>query len=438
MKALDNAGDFINYCSNSANAKMCYARVEYADADNEGIYYEGCDSNKPDSNDEAIDDAADQQVVNWIVGHRNLSSDATDDAVHQAELALWPCQRQAIQATQTAPTRLAPAQIERDACDHGVVLTDEADRVIESCTALIQSGHETTADLVRDYGFRAGAYLTKHLYDREIADETKVIALAPDDAFNFEMRAGAYILKGLYDQAIADYTKAIALKRDAPDVYYHRGSAYTYKRLYDLAIADYTKAIALKPDDGNYYASRALAYHFKGEDAQGLPDADKAVALLPKYDNVIENRAEIYEKLDRRDDAIADYRAALALNPNDKDAQAGLKRLGAAAVVPAHADVTPGTATFLREIGIDPTSADVASIAKDDANGTNLNSLAANRDAQGVKRFIATRVFLHKFLIDSNTPYPPPDLYDVQYLAKAEQTLIANHIKKEFGVAPDR
>lgn len=108
----------------------------------------------------------------------------------------------------------------------------------------------------------------------------------------------------------------------------------------------------------------------------------------------------------------------------------------AASIIPTYAGMSAGTATFLREIGVDPTSADVTSIAKDDASGINLNSLAANHDAQGVKRFIATRAFLHKFLINSNTPFPPPDLYDVQYLTKVEQTLIANQIKKEFGVAP--
>ena len=113
-----------------------------------------------------------------------------------------------------------------------MVLTNEIDQAIESCTNLNQiETRETTADLIRNYSNRAAAYDTARRYDEAIADYTKVIALAPDDAFNFEMRAGAYILKGLYDQAIADYTKAIALKPDASDVYYHRGSAYILRPL---------------------------------------------------------------------------------------------------------------------------------------------------------------------------------------------------------------
>ena len=61
--------------------------------------------------------------------------------------------------------------------------------------------------------------------------------------------------------------------------------------------------------------------------AFGLPDAEKAVSLQPKQAAFLETRAEIYEKLGRRADAIADYRAALAVDTSLKLADDGLKRL---------------------------------------------------------------------------------------------------------------
>lgn len=76
------------------------------------------------------------------------------------------------------------------------------------------------------------------------------------------------------------------------------------------------------------YNNRAWAYHVKGEDAKGLPDAEQAVALEPIASR-LDTRAEIYEKLGRRDQAIADYRAALKLDQNYAAAINGLKRLGA-------------------------------------------------------------------------------------------------------------
>jgi len=61
------------------------------------------------------------------------------------------------------------------------------------------------------------------------------------------------------------------------------------------AIADYTAAIALKPDNAGPYDNRAAAYEKKG----------------------------------LRDQAVADYRAALTIDPALKLSQDGLTRLGA-------------------------------------------------------------------------------------------------------------
>jgi Tfp pilus assembly protein PilF len=57
-----------------------------------------------------------------------------------------------------------------------------------------------------------------------------------------------------------------------------------------------------------------------------------AVELDPTHASSLETRAEIYEKLGRRDNAIADYREALKLDPSGDDgamgSTEGLKRLG--------------------------------------------------------------------------------------------------------------
>jgi hypothetical protein len=112
-----------------------------------------------------------------------------------------------------------------------------------------------------------------------------------------------------------------------------------------------------------------------------------------------------------------------------------------AATIPTHADPPPDAAAFLREIGIDPASADVASVIKDVVSNDkvkdiSLNSLATKRDKDGVKRFIATRVFFHKFVVDSNTRAPPDELYRTLYLTNAEKGFIACQISKNFGMHP--
>jgi tetratricopeptide (TPR) repeat protein len=98
---------------------------------------------------------------------------------------------------------------------------------------------------------------------------------------------------------------------------------------YDNAIKDFTRAINDHPRV-SYFNNRAWAYHLKGEDAKGLSDAKKAVTMTPDNADFIETRAEIYEKLNQNDEAIADYRASLKLDPNDDHSKQGLKRLNAA------------------------------------------------------------------------------------------------------------
>ena len=85
---------------------------------------------------------------------------------------------------------------------------------LAACTALIQSGNETTANLAVDYFNRGVTYGRKGLHQEAIADYTKAIALNPDFAIAYDNRAFHYDSKGHYDEAIADYTKAIALKPD--------------------------------------------------------------------------------------------------------------------------------------------------------------------------------------------------------------------------------
>ncbi len=67
-----------------------------------------------------------------------------------------------------------------------------------------------------------------------------------------------------------------------------------------------------------------------GKAAQGLPDAEQALKLAPGEASVLQTRGHILEALGRRDEAIADLRRALTLNPGLQRSKDALKRLGVA------------------------------------------------------------------------------------------------------------
>ena len=158
-----------------------------------------------------------------------------------------------------------------------------------------------------------------------------IYAMPSIAAQNWEICAG---VNGTYtpQQEIAactDVIKSPNTKSSDLDGYYdNRAVAYMRLNQYDNDIKDFTQAIAHHPLD-SYYIGRAWAYHLKGENAKALPDANKALTMTPDDADFIEARAEIYEKLGQRDEAIADYRASLKLDPNKNDSKQGLKRLDA-------------------------------------------------------------------------------------------------------------
>jgi tetratricopeptide (TPR) repeat protein len=60
-----------------------------------------------------------------------------------------------------------------------------------------------------------------------------------------------------------------------------------------------------------------------------LPDAEKSLALRPNDAATLGIRGHIFEALGRREEAIADFRRALANNPDMQENKDALKRLGA-------------------------------------------------------------------------------------------------------------
>jgi len=63
---------------------------------------------------------------------------------------------------------------------------------------------------------RASAYLAKGDFEGAIADNTKMIELAPTLYFSYVLRGAAYMFKGEYGRAREDLEKGLALKPDAP------------------------------------------------------------------------------------------------------------------------------------------------------------------------------------------------------------------------------
>src|SRR5579863_2660464 len=126
---------------------------------------------------------------------------------------------------------------------------DDPDTSIAGCTALIQSGQESTTDLSSAYFDRGIAYRQKKEYDLAMQDLDEAIKLKPDFAGALNTRGNVYSDKGEVDRAISDYNDAIRFDSSYALAYYNRGNTCGNKKDWDKAISDYDQYIKMAADD---------------------------------------------------------------------------------------------------------------------------------------------------------------------------------------------
>jgi tetratricopeptide (TPR) repeat protein len=200
------------------------------------------------------------------------------------------------------------------------------DRAIADYSKII----ELDPTYVNAYTARAIDYRNKGDYQRALADRSAVVGLTHSrDAYSD--RGGAYLLLEDYDHAIADFTEARRLDPTHPSALAGLGTAYTAKGDYQHALGLYGEAIKQTPQVMWLYPARAESFLKLRAYDKALADVEHSLAVFTKDAFALNTRARIYEATGRKAEAVADFRAALALNPNLKtrdDSLAGLKRLG--------------------------------------------------------------------------------------------------------------
>lgn len=168
---------------------------------------------------------------------------------------------------------------------------------------------------------------TKRQCEQAIVEFTKAIDLSANVESYWWRRGDAYYGCKKYDQATADFSKAIDLEASA-DNYWRRG--YTLQKLdrWNDAASDFARVAEMQPQNGRALNQQAWSLVHAGKSAEALPVVQKALALLPKDANTIDTLAHVYEALERKDEAILEYRRALSIKPDLQESKDGLKRLG--------------------------------------------------------------------------------------------------------------
>ena len=151
------------------------------------------------------------------------------------------------------------------------------------CSAAIDSGHLSTANLAGAFYNRGYAYHLKGNYDRAIEDYDQAIRLNPGFAVAFYAQGVAHYGKGDYDRAIQDYDQAIRLNPGFPFAFAGRGYAHFYLGQFAAAQPDFAKALELSPGYQDAALWLYLARSRAGQEARGELERNAAQLKLTAW-----------------------------------------------------------------------------------------------------------------------------------------------------------
>jgi tetratricopeptide (TPR) repeat protein len=195
-------------------------------------------------------------------------------------------------------------------------------------------------------------------YDLAIKDFDWAIRLDPSSPAPYVERGRALWMQGRDDRAIQSYDQALQANPRYFSAYYARASAHVERKEFDLAIADATRWIQLAPGSARAYVERGFAYSQAGQSSQAILDDNRAITIAPQYGAAWNNRCWdraiagkltearedcehvldlyphyagaldslgfVYLKMKNPTMAIANYKAALAEEPNEPTSLYGL------------------------------------------------------------------------------------------------------------------
>lgn len=157
--------------------------------------------------------------------------------------------------------------------------------------------------------------LRKRSYDRAIEDFDKVLVLEPDNVEALTSRGDAFSQLGDAGRAMVDLNRAVALARNNPIVLLARGQAEGRRNNLAGAERDYRAALLADPRNADALTNLAAVDMLQGRFQNAIRNLDQAIAIQNDNPLAYYNRGYGHFALKEYELAIADYGAAIKLDP---------------------------------------------------------------------------------------------------------------------------
>jgi len=156
---------------------------------------------------------------------------------------------------------------------------------------------------------------------------TRVLAVSPDSSLAHD-NFGTYWLieRRDPDRAETHLRRAVALRPDNGHAWHNLGHCLAQRDRLDEALDAYRRGLSISPDPLRTRFDIGALLARRGEYAEAVQWFEQCVAGGFRVSESRRNLGYLYRTLGRTPDAVRQYRALLALNPDDRAAQEGLNR----------------------------------------------------------------------------------------------------------------
>ena len=154
--------------------------------------------------------------------------------------------------------------------------------------------------------------------NKKIEYLSKALELDPNLAAAYEKRGMLYYYQEKYDKVIKDFENYTRLVPDDVEGFQMLAMGYLYYGTYDAAIATFTQALKVDPHLVSALSYRAEAYRRSGNGEEAVREATKVIQRGGDPRVVADayiTRAKVYREVGQQEQAVADIRAALQMDP---------------------------------------------------------------------------------------------------------------------------
>ncbi len=191
-------------------------------------------------------------------------------------------------------------------------------------------------DIIEEYETRAARNPSDpdahYLHGRSTGDPLlagpafdKALALDPDHVWSLQGKGGVAAAQGRLDEALDWYAKALQRDVTRADVHNKVAGIHYARGEYEAAMTAWKAAIEHAPDDYHAYLNMGAVLSLQGDLERAEVLLGGAVERAPGNPLAYVNRAYVLFKLQRYDDAISHFHAALAINPRDRKVAGSLE-----------------------------------------------------------------------------------------------------------------